>query len=160
MIKGLAVARAVAAVDAEDPAAAHTLFVVFRLGAALFGVDIRRAREIVRPREIVPVALAPEDVLGVVNLRGQIATVLDPRRILGLESAPAPGDDPPTCIILDAGDEPIGIRVDQVGDVIAVPVSRIEPPPANIGAVDIHYLLGVVRLETEILLVLDPDTLL
>ncbi len=144
-------------------------YISFSLDDHLFGIDILLVREIIRNFEFTPVEHAPEGVQGLLNLRGQIITVLDLRGVLGLP--PGRPEDEQHCIILKtsdetarfldgeivtdvAGDETVGVLVDDIADVILVGQGDIEAPPANANGVDGDKLSGVAKLENQLLLVL------
>lgn len=151
-------------------------FVSFLLENQLFGLDIRLIREINKHLDLTPVPHAANYIRGLVNLRGQIVTVLDLKSRLGLGNAEL--NDLSHNIILKTeseltetgGEEDLenlatavdkaSFLVDNIGDVIAVEPSEIEPPPANIGAVDGKYLLGVVKLENTLVGILSAPKIL
>ena len=133
-------------------------FATFYLGELLLGIDIHRMQEINRHLELTPVPHAPEYVSGVVNLRGEVVTILDLRRILGLE----PREITPQCrnIVVNSSSEQIGLLVDRIADVVTARADEIDPPPANLHGVDGKYFTGVYKLEAELLVILDIDNLL
>lgn len=145
-------------------------FSTFKLGEALFGVNILMVNEINRHLDITPVAGAPNFVCGLLNLRGQIVTVVDlgvklglgPREIartsccivLKTSQALAPHRDKELLDDDNTGVDVVGLLVDRIGDIIAVNDSQIDTPPANIGSVNGKYLSGVVKLDEELLVML------
>ena len=144
-------------------------FVSFQMDNQVFGIDILAVREIIRNVEFTPVEHAPNAVLGLLNLRGQIITVLDLGPTLGL---PASKLTPGTrCIILKTAEETsdlwekqliedelhsdaIGLIVDGISDVVVVEDGGIEAPPANANGVQADFLKGVVKLEEKLMMVL------
>lgn len=144
-------------------------YISFTLDGHLFGIDILLVREIIRNYEFTPVEHALEGVRGLLNLRGQIITVLDLCGVLGLPTRDPGGDQ--HCIILktsaetaryldgdvitdEAGAETVGVLVDDIADVILVDRDDIEPPPANAGGVNGDKLAGVAKLDGKLLLIL------
>jgi purine-binding chemotaxis protein CheW len=144
-------------------------YISFTLDGHLFGVDILLVREIIRNFEYTPVEHAPEGVQGLLNLRGQIITVLDLAEELGLPECGEGGRR--HCIILkaademarfldgeeiidQAGSETVGILVDEITDVIPVSTEQIESPPANANGVNGDKLTGVAKLPSKLLLIL------
>ena len=112
----------------------------FYVGELLLGLDIDGVQEINRLLEITPVAHAADCVCGVINLRGDVVTVLDLRTILQL---PATEIGPNTRnVIIRSQDESIGLLVDQVADILAIPQDEISPPPANVSGVDGRFFSG------------------
>ncbi|MFH2093289.1 MAG: chemotaxis protein CheW [Pseudomonadota bacterium] len=131
-------------------------YVTFELADNLFGIDILTIREIVPEVQITRVQQAPEVVLGLMNLRGQILTVLDMGVLLGLDKVQT--DNNSHIIIFKHRD--VGFIVDQIGDVIAVGQHRIEPVPANIDAMVKTYLDHIIHLDDQIIMVLNGQKIL
>lgn len=130
----------------------------FHVGDVLIGIDICNVREINRNLELTRVPQAANGVRGVINLRGDVVTVLDLRVMLDLE--PQDVTRRSRNIVITSEDEHIGLLVDSVSDVIAVDSSRLDPPPGNLNGLDDRFFSHVIRLETELLLVLDTAELL
>ncbi|GAB4247296.1 chemotaxis protein CheW [Deferrisoma sp.] len=130
----------------------------FWIGDALCGVDIRRVQEINRQVEATPVPLAPDYVVGVMNLRGRVVTVMDPARKLGLGDT-APGEETRN-VIVQSGEEPVGLLVDRVADVVEVDPAALAPPPANLGGIRGAVFLGVLRTDGALVGILDVDAVL
>ncbi|MFQ5461876.1 MAG: chemotaxis protein CheW [Phycisphaerae bacterium] len=128
-------------------------FATFFVGDVLMGVDIRQVREINRELLISEVPQAPNCVRGVVNLRGDVVTVLDLRVVLGME--PIEIGPRHRCVVVDDASERIGLLVDRISDVVTAHPEAFEPPPANVGGVDGRFLRSVYKLDSELLVVLD-----
>lgn len=133
-------------------------FATFYIGDMLMGLDIQHVDEINRNVDVTPVPHAPAQVRGVVNLRGEVATVVSLRQLLELESIGLTRDS--RNVIVAYHGEQIGLLVDRVADVVKVRREAIEPPPANIGGVDGRYIKGVCNLENGLLIVLDREAVL
>jgi purine-binding chemotaxis protein CheW len=125
----------------------------FRLGDLLLGIDIRCIREINRVIAITPVPDAPPQITGVVNLRGEVVTVVDLRTVL--ELPPAEITPRTRLMIVQSDEEAIGLLVDRVADVATVQDGDEEPLPANVGGIDSRYFTGVYRVGSDLLVVLD-----
>jgi purine-binding chemotaxis protein CheW len=140
-----------------------------------FAIDVLLVREINRNFEITEVDPAPDFVMGLMNLRGQIVAVTDLGIRLGIPKRELTRTS--CCIVLKTNHElgrmidegliaektsndMVGLIVDKIGDMIAVDESRINPPPANMGEVDEKYLSGVVTLETELVTLLNISKIL
>jgi purine-binding chemotaxis protein CheW len=151
-------------------------FASFYVGENLFGVDVRLIREINRSLDITPVDGAPQFVRGLLNLRGQIVTVIDVRNRMGLtgNAAAIAGC---RCVVLKtseelaekrAEDETIentshdltALFVDSIGDMVTFEDNDIEPSPANMGEVEGRFIYGIVKLEKELLIILKVKELL
>ncbi|HOW71586.1 MAG TPA: chemotaxis protein CheW [Phycisphaerae bacterium] len=133
-------------------------YATFYVGDILLGVDIGQMEEINRQLEVTVVPHAPPFVRGVVNLRGEVVTVVDPRVILGLPVTEVSATSR-TVIVRHKGEQ-IGLLVDRIADVVRISVGEMEPPPANVGGVEGRFFKGVYKLQTELLIVLDVETAL
>jgi purine-binding chemotaxis protein CheW len=145
---------------APQRAAKHTerQFATFYVGTLLLGVDIRFVQEINRQREITKVPHAPEHVRGVINLRGEVATVVDLRIVLGLPKSSASRDE--RNLIIQSKDESIGLMVDRISDILTVKNDEIDPAPANINDIDGRFIAGVHTLDSDIVVLLDVEKVL
>ncbi|NUQ62002.1 MAG: chemotaxis protein CheW [Pirellulales bacterium] len=133
-------------------------FATFYIGDLLLAADIHQVREINRHFELTPVPHAPPCVRGVINLRGDVVTVVDLRTILGLGQTEIARQT--RNVIVHSRDEQIGMLVDRVADTIRVPSDAVEPPPANVQSADASFFKGVYRLEQELIVLLDVDAAL
>lgn len=133
-------------------------FSTFYVGDLLLGVDIRLVQEINRQLDVTSVPGAPKHVRGVINLRGEVATVIDLRTVLGLPTAE---DTRHTRnLIVHSQDEAIGLCVDRISDILTVRPDQISDPPSNVDGVDGRFFLGVHTLEKEICVLLNVEQVL
>jgi purine-binding chemotaxis protein CheW len=140
---------------AED----HTSeFVTMTLGTQMFGMPILRVQDVFVPERLTRVPLAPPDVAGVLNLRGRIITAIDVRRRLDLP--PRPDGQPVMAIGIESKGESYGLLVDSVGEVMRLSDRACEPKPANFDARLARVAAGVVRLEGQLMVILDVDRVL
>ena len=137
---------------------ASKLLALFALDEALCAVDALRVQEIIRLGPITPVHHAPEHVLGIINLRGRIVTVLDPACRMGLgaqERTPRS-----RILIVDWKDEQVGLLVSRVEDMVGASREDIAPAPSNLKSDLGAYLEGVVQLQDHMVSILDLEPLL
>ncbi len=133
-------------------------FVTFHVGNILIGADIRQVEEINRHVEVTAVPHSPGYVRGVINLRGEVVTVVDLRSILGL--APTDIIKHTRTVVVNSRGEHIGLLIDRIADVVKARTDEINPPPANVGGVEGRFFKEVYKLETELLIILDIDAAL
>ncbi|MFN8169636.1 MAG: chemotaxis protein CheW [Candidatus Nanopelagicales bacterium] len=120
------------------------------------GVDVTDVQEVIRFQQMTSVPLAPEVVLGLINLRGQIVTVLDLRAMLGLPALES--DELPTNVVIRGGqDEAVSILVDSLSDVVDTDADDFEPVPPTLSGPARELVLGAYKLPDRLLLVLDTD---
>jgi purine-binding chemotaxis protein CheW len=133
--------------------------VVFKVGDEEFGVDINQVREIVRLVEITRMPKAPAFIEGVVNLRGQIVSVIDLAKRLDIPSIPR--DDNTRIIIIEIERNTVGMVVDSVSEVLRLSMRDIADVPALIETeVPEHYIRGVGKLQDRLLVLLDLSKVL
>jgi len=146
------------ALDSNQSGSSSIQLVSFRVGEILLGIDIRYVQEINRLLDVTPVPGASDRIHGVVNLRGDVVTVLDLHRIFELP----PTSTPQACrnLVLRVGGERIGIMVDQVSDIINVKLSELSGRPSNIGSVDRQFIDSVYLNEDEIVVLLNAEQLI
>jgi purine-binding chemotaxis protein CheW len=147
-------------------------FCTFRLDNRRYAINILTVQEVNRHCGVTPAFGAPTWVRGLLNLRGQVVTVIDTGVGLGVgaretldssrliilktnaELASRGYDDLATC------EDLVGLHVDAVTDVIACSESRIESPPAETFGNEMPSVCGVLQLEDDVVHILDPKVLL
>lgn len=133
-------------------------WVTFRLDEETYGINVMQVQEVLRYTEIAPVPGAPDYVLGIINLRGNVVTVIDTRKRFGL----MPGDitDNTRIVIIEAEKQVIGILVDSVAEVVYLRASEVETAP-NVGNEETaKFIQGVANRDKELLILIDLNKLL
>ncbi|MFP5344724.1 MAG: chemotaxis protein CheW [Gammaproteobacteria bacterium] len=144
-----------AAQSAKDPV---LQWVTFRLDNETYGINVMQIQEVIRVNDIAPVPGAPDYVLGIINLRGNVVTVMDTRQRFGL--APRDMDDGTRVVIIETGGHVMGLLVDSVAEVVDIHASQIESAP-NVGNDDsARFIQGVCSRDGELLILVDLDKLL
>ena len=134
---------------------AEKQLVVFDLADEGYGVDISSVREIIRMQEITKVPRAPEFVEGVINLRGKVIPVVDLRKRFGFPESDATKDT--RIVVVDISGQDIGVVVDSVTEVLRIGADAVEPPSSVITTADSEYLLGIAKLDTRLIILLDLE---
>jgi len=133
-------------------------WVTFHLENEKYGIKVMQVQEVLRMTEIAPVPGAPHYVLGIINLRGNVVTVIDTRRRFGLPDVEH--DDETRIVITEANNNVVGILVDSVAEVVDLKTSEIETAP-NVGNDESSkYIQGVSSRENELLILVDVNKLL
>ena len=140
-----------------DQQIANSEYVTVSVGGQLFGLPIGRVQDVFMLNQMTCVPLAPDDIAGIINLRGRIVTAIDLRRRLGM-----PGGErkPSMAVGIECAGESYGLIIDAVGEVLKLGVETAEPVPVNLDDRLKRVSSGVHRLETGLLVVLDIDQLL
>ncbi|MCP3665106.1 MAG: chemotaxis protein CheW [Gammaproteobacteria bacterium] len=132
--------------------------VTFRLEEETYGINVMQVQEVLRVTEIAPVPGAPPYVLGIINLRGNVVTVIDTRSRFGLPSGDI--DDSSRVVIIESDKQVVGILVDSVAEVVELRPTEIDSAP-NVGNEESsRYIQGVATLENKLLIVVDLNKLL
>jgi purine-binding chemotaxis protein CheW len=136
----------------------------FWLNKIYFGINIQHVQEVIRPQVMTRIPLAPADICGLINLRGQIITVIDlqqrldmgesARRSRKLESSQEFN------IVVCSDNEVVSLLVDDVADVLEFSENTFQPPPATLKGKMRHILAGAYPLAQGFLLVIDIEKIL
>jgi purine-binding chemotaxis protein CheW len=137
------------------------LFCTFRVDGRLFGVDILDVKEVTAETTYTRVAHAPDEVLGLVNIRGHIYLALDLRRLLGIPATELTIDSRLVLFKPSVGSA-FGVVVDEISEIQSAAANRIEAftrndhenVPGSLGRVDL--IDAVCKLSSELLVVLNP----
>jgi purine-binding chemotaxis protein CheW len=133
-------------------------WVTFRLADEIYGINVMQVQEVLRVSEIAPVPGAPHYVLGIINLRGNVVTVVDTRIRLGLQTSEV--TDSTRIVIIEGAKHVVGILVDCVAEVVDLPSSEVESAP-NVGNDEsAKYVQGVASRDGELLILVDLNKLL
>lgn len=147
--------KANTAQHADDPI---LQWVTFRLDNESYGINVMQVQEVLRHSEIAPVPGAPSYVLGIINLRGNVVTVIDTRQRFGLASTPV--TDQTRIVIIEADRQVIGILVDSVAEVVYLRQSEIETAP-NVGTDEsAKFIQGVSNKNDELLILVDLEKMM
>ena len=133
-------------------------WVTFKLENEKYGINVMMVQEVLRVSEIAPVPGAPVYVMGIINLRGNVVTVIDTRKRFGL--LPKEIDDSTRIVIIEADEQVVGILVDAVAEVVDLRSSEIESAP-NVGTEEsAKFIQGVASSDNELLILVDLNKLL
>jgi len=130
-------------------------FCTFYLDKLMFGVELGKVQEVIRYLEITEIPLAPRVVSGLMNLRGQIVTAMDLRRRLDLPDRPEGAH--PMNVVIRSGDGAVSLLVDEIGDVVEVTEDSFERPPETLQGNVREVILGVHKLEKQLMHVLNTE---
>jgi len=144
--------------DYASDAADGPMFVTMAVDQQMFGIEVRHVRDVLRAQIVTHIPLAPLEVAGSLNLRGRIVTVIDLRKRLKL--APKQNNAPSTFVVVELKGELYSLMVDNVGEVLTSTLSQIEKVPANLPSHWKDIATGIYKLESELLVLVDVQTLL
>ena len=144
----------------QDPASpsGEIELVVFCSGGQNFSLDIRHVREIRGQSAITPLPHVPEEVLGVMNLRGAVIPVFDLSSCFGL--GPTAPDARNVIMIAMNDTRTIGLLVQSVSEIVSIPFSSIQDAPAMAGGSAQSHVAGLVQLAEGMSRVIDLPALI
>jgi purine-binding chemotaxis protein CheW len=129
-------------------------FVVFSLGNEEFGVNIGEVREIIKMETITRIPNTEQYIKGVINLRGGIIVIIDLAMKLGF---PKKVEDKDTrIIVIEEGNNTVGMIVDNATEVLRVNSNQMKPaPPILVQKINANYIEGVGIIDERLLIILD-----
>ncbi len=131
-------------------------FVTMKVDGQLFGIPVLSVRDILKEQPITHIPLASPEIEGAINLRGRIVTVINMHKRLGMEGNRGASMH----VVVDHNDDQYSLIVDEVGEVLSLSLNDFESNPANLTANWQQISTGVFRLQGELLLILNIETLL
>ncbi|MEZ8822826.1 chemotaxis protein CheW [Vibrio amylolyticus] len=133
-------------------------WVTFQLEEETYGINVMQVREVLRYTEIAPVPGAPDYVLGIINLRGNVVTVIDTRSRFGLMEGEI--TDNTRIIVIESERQVIGILVDSVAEVVYLRSSEIDTTPSVGTDESAKFIQGVSNRDGKLLILVDLNKLL
>jgi len=133
-------------------------WVTFSLEGETYGVNVMQVQEVLKLTEVAPVPGAPAYVLGIINLRGNVVTVVDTRRLFDLP--PRSADDATRIVILEVERQVVGILVDSVAEVVELDTSLVETAPTVGSEEGSRYIQGVYSQDDRLIILVDLSRLL
>lgn len=133
-------------------------WVTFKLDNEKYGINVMQVQEVLRYTEIAPVPGAPEYVLGIINLRGNVVTVIDTRQRFGLSAVEI--TDNTRIVIIEAENQVVGILVDAVAEVVYLRQSEIETAPSVSNEDSAKFIQGVCNKSNELLILVDLEKMM
>ena len=132
--------------------------VIFELGGEKFGVNIAAVESIIKMQALTRVPHAPGFVEGVTNLRGTVLPVMDLRKRFGMEVQEASKETRIVVVNLDG--IKVGMVVDSVSEVLTIDDKIIEPTPPMVSTVDSAFIVGIAKLEEQLVILLELEKVL
>ena len=130
----------------------------FLLADELYGIDVMQVKEVLRLTEIAPVPGSAHYIVGIINLRGNVITVIDTRTLFGMPATEATDDS--RIIVIELEDQVVGMMVDSVAEVIYLRQSEIESTP-NVGTDESSkFIQGVSYHNEELIILLDLNRMI
>jgi purine-binding chemotaxis protein CheW len=153
-------AEALALSTEEADAGGGMSLLLFRIADEWYAVEASDVREIFQDYTVTPVPCVPEFILGVVNIRGEILSVTDPARLMGLGSIGAGilGTLPAVVVANDL--VATALVVDEIGDIVDVSQDALEPPISGIDRSQAEFVAGSVFVSERMVGLLNVERVL
>ena len=128
-------------------------FLGIKINNEEYGLSIQSVMEIIKIPPITEVPLTPDYVLGIIYLRGKVTPTISLHKKLGFPIPPFTKNS--RIVIVDNGEEPVGVVVDEVTQVFRIPITKIEPPPVGQKEPETQFVSGIARYEGIFLRIID-----
>jgi purine-binding chemotaxis protein CheW len=127
-------------------------FIEFSLGAEDYAIPLLMVREVISVPDTTPIPKSPPHFLGIMNLRGQVISVVDLRKKLKIETSMNKEE---AVIIVDIGGMNIGVVVDSINKVLAFSSEDVSEMPEVESQNNTQYIFGVYKKESSLTILLD-----
>ena len=127
-------------------------YCTFKVGGNYFGIPVLEVQEVIRPMPSTRVPLAKSQIKGLINLRGQIVTLVGLRELFEFDSV---SNEKSMNVVIRSDDSLLALVVDEINDVIDVPENSFEKAPATLDKGLKQYVKGIHKLQGQLLIVLD-----
>lgn len=136
-------------------------YIAFSLGAEQYAIPLLQAKEFIGVTEPTPVPQTPDYFKGIINLRGQVISVIDLKGKLRLPKTTTNSDvsRESSIIILDLGNLHIGMIVDSINCVLALSDDELGPPPTIEASSAASHIVGIARKDGRLTVILDIEAL-
>ncbi|MFZ3229042.1 MAG: chemotaxis protein CheW [Pseudobdellovibrio sp.] len=132
-------------------------YCTFKVGKNFFGVPVLEVQEVIRKQLLTPVPLSQKQIRGLINLRGQIVTLIGLRQLFGM---PEIEDIDSTNVVVKSNDSLSALIVDEINDVMDIEITSFEKAPATLSKYMKPFVKGIHKLEGQLLIILDLQKVL
>ncbi|MFW6379069.1 MAG: chemotaxis protein CheW [Guyparkeria sp.] len=133
-------------------------WVSFTVDDETYALNVLDVQEVLRDAEITPIPGAPDAILGIINLRGNVVTVVDARTFFGLEEKT--WDENSRIMVIEvASGEIVGLVVDSVAEVIALPQAVVDQAMMAVADDRARHILGIVPQDEKLIILVDMKSL-
>ncbi len=144
--------------EAEIASGSAKDFLTITIADQMFGIPVLQVQDVLGSQKVTKIPLAPREVAGALNLRGRIVTAINVRERLGLD--PRLDDEEDMSVVVEHENELYSLIIDKVGDVLSLKNENYENNPATLDSVWREISMGIFRLESQLLVILDVPKLL
>ena len=127
--------------------------VCFKIGKEEYGIDILQVQEILKLPKITKLPKSIDYIMGVIDLRGKVIPIIDLSKKFRIASGNVSGGM--RAIVVECGGKQVGLGIDSVSHVLKIDSKDIEPPPPVVKGISGKYIVGIAKLESGFIVVLD-----
>ncbi len=127
-------------------------YLMFSLNEERFAIPLLSVREVLAMPEITKVPQTPDHFMGIMNLRGQVISIIDMRLKLGIKPK---NNSESAVIICDMKPNFVGVVVDSIDSVVEIEKSQISEKPQIHSHKKMDYIIGIFKNEDELVFILD-----
>jgi purine-binding chemotaxis protein CheW len=144
----------------EEEMSDRTAMLLFRIGEEWYSVRVDGVREIFQEYQLTVIPCTPEFILGVTNVRGEILSVTDPAILTGLGRIVGMDGVQPPAVVVSSGGVATALVVDEIGDIVEVANTAIEPPVTIIDRAQAEFVAGSVYIDGMMVGLINVDRVL
>jgi len=133
---------------------------LFRIGEEWYAVPVGDVREIFQEYTLTRIPCVPDFILGVVNVRGEILSVTDSARIMGIGSIEMRENGLPPAIVVSDNNVTTALVVDEIGDIADVPSDALEPAISIIDRAQAEFIAGSVYIDGSLVGLISSERVL
>lgn len=127
--------------------------VCFKIGQEEYGIEILKVQEILKLPKVTKIPKSADFIIGLIDLRGQVIPIIDLSRKFGIGDLD--GNSKLRAIVVDINGKKVGLAIDSVSHVIKVDSKDIEPPPPIVKGISGRYIIGIAKVESGFVVILD-----
>jgi purine-binding chemotaxis protein CheW len=153
-------AESLALESVDEEVSDRLSILLFRIGEEWYAIDVADVREIFQEYVVTPIPCTPEFILGVTNVRGEILSVTDPAMLMALGRIAGVGGVQPPVVVVTNRTVTTALVVDEIGDIVEVPKSALEPPVSIIDRAQVEFVAGSVFVDGSMVGLLNVERVL
>lgn len=135
-----------------------TRWVSFTVDGEIYALNVLDVQEVLRDAELTPIPGAPDAIRGIINLRGNVVTVVDARTFFELEEKTY--DDQSRIMVMEiSSGEVVGLIVDSVAEVITLPEATVDQAMTTVNEDRARHILGIVPQDDKLIILVDMKSL-
>ncbi|MFW5808765.1 MAG: chemotaxis protein CheW [Spirochaetota bacterium] len=129
--------------------------VCFKIGEEEYGLEILKVQEILKLPKVTKLPKSADYILGVIDLRGQVIPIINLSTKFGIRDQ-SQGDNL-RAVVVEINNKKAGLAIDSVSHVVRIDSKDIEPPPPIVRGISGKYIIGIAKIDSGFIVILDID---